>query len=297
MNQLMYAVACAALLTACSGSDQSARTDSGYEYVMLHDVPGETAKPGDYVFVWTNFLVSGDSSLFNTRETDPEPAAIPIPDGDTDLPSNMSAVQDVLQLASIGDSIRLIYPVDSFDNRPPALENEEYVWYDLTVVDIMDNDSYLAWVQQKQEQQAAAAQQLEATGNEINALLQERLSAYKAGTLEGEIQRTPSGLGYLIEEEGEPGTTPAPGERIKAHYYGVFAESGEMFDNSYRRGRTYDFNVGEGSVIKGWDEGFALINKGGAAILFIPPALGYGETGYGSIPANAELIFHVRRAE
>jgi FKBP-type peptidyl-prolyl cis-trans isomerase len=67
-----------------------------------------------------------------------------------------------------------------------------------------------------------------------------------------------------------------------------------MFDNSFQRGQTFPFTLGQNQVIKGWDEGIALLNKGAKAFLFIPGALGYGEAGSPPvIPANAELVFYV----
>ncbi|MDX1478768.1 MAG: FKBP-type peptidyl-prolyl cis-trans isomerase [Saprospiraceae bacterium] len=297
-NRLLpYALLVVVLAAACSESDQGTMTESGYEYVLLHDAPGPTAQPGEYVFVWTNFLVSADSSLFNTRETDPEPAAVPIPETSDGPRSNLTAVQDVLRFASIGDSIRLIFPVDSFDSRPPALQDAQFVWYDMTVVDIKTADAYLDYVQEKQEEQAAASKALQEQATEVAGLLADRYAAYQNGSLEKDIQRTPSGLGYIILEEGTANSKPDQGQQISAHYYGIFASNGEMFDNSFRRGRTFDFNVGEGGVIGGWDEGFALLNKGAEAILFVPPSLGYGDADYGSIPGGSELIFYVQRMQ
>ena len=67
-----------------------------------------------------------------------------------------------------------------------------------------------------------------------------------------------------------------------------------MFDNSFSRGEPFVFPLGAGQVIKGWDEGLALLPKGTKATLFIPYELGYGETGSPpSIPPRSELIFYV----
>ncbi|MCF7859031.1 MAG: FKBP-type peptidyl-prolyl cis-trans isomerase [Candidatus Cloacimonetes bacterium] len=103
---------------------------------------------------------------------------------------------------------------------------------------------------------------------------------------------TESGLQFIITEKGN-GDLPIAGNRVKVHYTGKL-EDGTKFDSSLDRGEPFTFELGAGRVIKGWDEGIALLHKGGKAILKIPPHLGYGEQGAGQvIPPNATLIFDV----
>ena len=81
------------------------------------------------------------------------------------------------------------------------------------------------------------------------------------------------------------------------HYYGVTTD-GNMFDNSFKAGRPYPVPVGQGRVIRGWDEGLPLLKGGSKAVLFIPGELGYGAAGSPpNIGPNAELIFYVEIAE
>ena len=102
---------------------------------------------------------------------------------------------------------------------------------------------------------------------------------------------TDSGLKYVDIEEGS-GEVPKAGQRVTVHYVGTL-ESGEKFDSSIERG-PFQFTIGVGQVIKGWDEGIALMKEGGEATLIIPPELGYGSRGAGGvIPPNATLIFRV----
>jgi peptidylprolyl isomerase len=103
---------------------------------------------------------------------------------------------------------------------------------------------------------------------------------------------TPSGLKYVVVEEGTGDDTPASGAMVKAHYTGKLLD-GTKFDSSYDRGTPIDFPVGQGRVIKGWDEAFLGMKKGEKRVLIIPPDLGYGPSGRGPIPPNAFMVFDV----
>jgi len=103
---------------------------------------------------------------------------------------------------------------------------------------------------------------------------------------------TPSGLIYLITKKGT-GVQPKAGQTVVVHYTGTLTD-GVKFDSSRDRGAPFEFPLGAGRVIKGWDEGIAKMHVGDQAILVIPPTLGYGTRGAGGvIPANATLIFIV----
>ncbi|MCE9645320.1 MAG: FKBP-type peptidyl-prolyl cis-trans isomerase [Chloroflexi bacterium] len=103
---------------------------------------------------------------------------------------------------------------------------------------------------------------------------------------------TDSGLEY-IEIEAGSGAQAVKGKIVSVHYTGKF-QDGKVFDSSHSRGEPITFPLGKGNVIKGWDEGIALMKVGGKAQLIIPPNLGYGESGAGGvIPPNATLIFDV----
>lgn len=82
------------------------------------------------------------------------------------------------------------------------------------------------------------------------------------------------------------------GDRIVVHYTGHFVD-GTVFDSSVTRGEPFQFVLGSGQVIKGWDEGLVGMKVGGKRILAVPPELGYGPNDYGPIPGNSTLIFEV----
>ena len=108
--------------------------------------------------------------------------------------------------------------------------------------------------------------------------------------------KTPSGLQYEDTVVGS-GASPKPGQTCVMHYTGWLWEAnakGKKFDSSVDRGQPFEFQIGRGMVIKGWDEGVATMKVGGKRTLLIPPSLGYGTRGAGGvIPPNATLLFEV----
>lgn len=105
------------------------------------------------------------------------------------------------------------------------------------------------------------------------------------------VNSTPSGLQYIDLVEGD-GESPKLGQQVKVHYTGTL-EDGTKFDSSVDSGRPFEFPIGVGRVIKGWDEGVMTMKVGGKRKLVIPAELGYGSRGIGPIPPNATLIFDV----
>ena len=110
------------------------------------------------------------------------------------------------------------------------------------------------------------------------------------------MTKTPSGLSFEDTQVGN-GASPQRGQTCVMHYTGwlwVDGKKGAKFDSSVDRGRPFEFPLGQGRVIKGWDEGVATMKIGGKRTLLIPPDLGYGARGAaGVIPPNATLLFEV----
>jgi peptidylprolyl isomerase len=117
-----------------------------------------------------------------------------------------------------------------------------------------------------------------------------------AQTPAGATVTTPSGLKVTDSKVGT-GPEPKSGQTVVVHYTGWLYENGakgQKFDSSLDRGEPFEFPIGQGQVIAGWDEGVATMKVGGKRTLIIPPALGYGAQGAGGvIPPNATLIFDV----
>jgi FKBP-type peptidyl-prolyl cis-trans isomerase len=104
----------------------------------------------------------------------------------------------------------------------------------------------------------------------------------------------------MIDTKIGTGAEATPGQTVQVHYTGwLFDEAapenkGRKFDSSRDRGQPFEFQLGVGMVIAGWDQGFAGMKVGGQRTLIIPPEMGYGARGAGGvIPGNATLLFEV----
>ena len=109
----------------------------------------------------------------------------------------------------------------------------------------------------------------------------------------GDGVKTDSGLQYWEIRVG-PGEVAKEGSHVRVHYTG-WLTTGKKFDSSVDAGKPFDFTIGNGEVIKGWEEGVAGMKVGGKRQLRIPPELAYGAAGSPpTIPPNATLIFDIQ---
>ena len=143
--------------------------------------------------------------------------------------------------------------------------------------------------QEREEKQADEPEQVETSAVEDAEILE--FTDLDAPTI-----TTDSGLQYRDEIIGQ-GRVAQAGDVVVVHYVGWLLD-GTKFDSSIDRNTPFEFNLGAGRVISGWDEGVAGMRVGGIRILTIPPDLGYGDRGAGSsIPPGATLIFQVELLE
>lgn len=155
--------------------------------------------------------------------------------------------------------------------------------YDVEVVDVQskaDHDKKQAEEKKKAEQKLETNKQQE--GNLMKQYLKEKNINTKP---------TASGLIYVEKVKGT-GTRAVAGKTVKVHYTGTLL-NGTKFDSSRDRNEPFEFTLGQGQVIKGWDEGIAMMNVGGKAMLVIPSAIAYGDRDMGTIPPFSTLVFDV----
>jgi FKBP-type peptidyl-prolyl cis-trans isomerase len=112
-----------------------------------------------------------------------------------------------------------------------------------------------------------------------------------APAAKGEVKTTESGVKYETVKQGS-GTVAKAGSRVTVQYIGTL-EDGRKFDSSRDRDKPFEFTVGKGDVIPGWEEGVAGMKMGEIRKLIIPPAAAYGAQGKGPVPPNATLQFEI----
>ncbi len=211
-----------------------------------------------------------DSLLNSTRAMGNAPAAVPA--------INAAALDNLMSMFAIGDSVKAILPSSKFPQL--GMTAEESVRISFRVLKFYSYEEYNT---ERMKQQA-----------ELEAKIKVSEDAYMTQALSGipNIQRTPEGLYYVIEQAGA-GENPKKGDEVTVHYEGTLLRDGKKFDSSYDRQSPFSTKIGVGQVIKGWDMGIPLLKPGGKATLFIPSYLAYGSRDMGDIPAFSTLIFKV----
>ncbi len=289
---LLFA-AFAALMIACGGNEMT--SPSGYKYIKhTNSTEGESPKVGDYGFV--NISVFQDDSLVNSTYQMGRTVPIAIPDM-SKIPEEQKGVgkanpvADVLMLMKVGDSVTVNVPIDSSMRKSPALANAKKLSYAVVLVEIKTKEQYDQFLADQRKEKDDKATAMKGEEAAVAAQLGGIVKDYVAGKNKDKIKSTASGLKYMILAEGT-GKQAEAGKTVDVMYYGMLP-NGEEFDNSYKRGQEFSFPLGQGQVIKGWDEGIALLKEGSKAVLFIPSDLAYGDQGTGKIPAKSELMFYV----
>lgn len=291
----IFAIIGGLFFASCGGDtgSKTGTTDSGFRYEFHEKNEGATPQVGEYAYfhVYMKNPKTGELTI-NTR-TNPTIPAVKIPDEASRLTGARAVpVYDVLPIMSIGDSLSVFQSLDSLPRKPPGFEDQAEASFQVVLMDIKSEEGYKADQEEAQKKAKAAEAELATLSAEVGAKVEATAKDYMDGKLNDQIQTTASGLKYIIHEEGT-GAIPKPGESVTAEYYGALT-TGARFDDSFSRTQPFSFPVGQGRVIKGWDEGFGLFKEGTKATLFIPSELGYGARGSGQrIPPNSELIFYV----
>lgn len=280
-------------LTACesgggSSSGEVQVLDDGTQYIYHTKTGNPAGKPTDYVLF--HVYTGTPTEVFNSsRDTGNEPAYQIPPEGTPTNPA--SPVPGFLETMGLGDSLTIIVNLDTLPQKPPGFENESILHYSIAIQEIQSNAEYEVLLQEKREADEKVAEGVRARRPEVEALVQETITKYGAGSLEG-VVALDNGVKVYTVEEGD-GDLPALRENVKVLYYGALTD-GTRFDDAFSKGTPIEFPLGTGRVIKGWDEGLAQLKKGTKAFLMIPPDMGYGATGSPPvIPPDAELVFYV----
>jgi len=157
------------------------------------------------------------------------------------------------------------------------------VIYDVEIIDVQSKADHEKAEASKKKAETA---KLENNKKQEGDLMKKYLADHKITA-----KPTASGLIYVEKVKGT-GTRAMAGKKVKVHYTGTLL-NGTKFDSSRDRKEPFEFELGKGQVIKGWDEGIALMNVGGKATLIIPSNIAYGDRDMGQIPPYSTLVFDV----
>ncbi len=257
------------------------------------DAPYPT-RVGQVLLIYMQYRTDGDSLLMDSRRMRPEP----VPVGLAPTPKRGS-IEEAMSLLLPGDSAIFRFNADTVFAKsigqpvPPFLKRSGNALR-ITVA----AKELLTTEQMQAREQTMRAEQLRlAKARSAKQLLKDdvQIQAYlKKNKLTAKAKKTVGGTWYVITKRGT-GAVPKKGQTVSVKYRGTLLATGKEFDSTAKHGDTpFDFTLGQGQVIQGWDQGLAVLPVGSKATLLIPSPLGYGERGAGGdIPANAVLRFDV----
>ncbi len=257
------------------------KTADGLYYKFFHKSNDTTqARQGEFCEVE---LVYGtpDSLLFDSRKLPAAQLPLKIPVIKSIYPGDIYAG---LQMMHVGDSAKFFTNADSVFKKlfrmprvPKFVDSTGDVYFSIKLLAVKS-----AAELQKEE----AAKMAELQAQEVK----ERDAYLKDHKIH--VKPTKDGL-YFIPKKPGHGPHPKAGEQVSVQYTGYLL-NGKKFDSSIDRGKPFEFTLGKHQVIEGWDEGIAMLRKGGTATLIIPSSLAYGPRNMGPIPPFSTLVFDVQ---
>ena len=279
------------LFTSCGEPNT---TVNGYKVSRYAPSTGNKPAAGELAFV--NLYFYQDGKLVNsTRQND---RVMPVKVYSEEELKSMSTsgkpnpIYEAVALMHVGDSIRIDVPITDEMRKDARMADAKEIYYDIVMTEAKSQAAVEAEKTAEQERMAKIAEESKAREAEVATLTTDLAAQYTAGKLKDKLTTTASGLKYMVLQQGD-GQPLQKGTKVNVHYYGTLT-NGNMFDNSFGRGQPFNFPLGAGRVIKGWDEGVALLKGGDRAVFFIPSELGYGKAGSGQkIPADSELVFYI----
>ncbi len=273
-------------MVACQDGGMK-KLDNGYEYVIYDDVAGALPEAGQVVSIDYKLVTDSGEVMNDTYGSDQKPAILVPAPGDKIMDAN--PLTALARKLSVGDSAMVRIPIDSIPGDAAAYKGALYMDHVLKVLSIEDEQAYRTRMQaSQQESRKAFLLKAEEKKKETDVYFQD----YQAGKYAKQTKTLDSGLKVTMLNE-KNGVKAVNGDEVVVQYYG-YLKDGTSFDNSYRAGRPFSFQIGKGMVIKGWDVGIPEVSTGSEAILEIPYEMAYGEAGNPPvIPAKSDLLFYI----
>jgi FKBP-type peptidyl-prolyl cis-trans isomerase len=280
MKNLKIIIACllfASFAQAQKAVKYSKSKTTGLSYVMHKSNKGPKLKLDDVVTLNLKYITSKDSLVFDSWKMG-KPIQLKIAKS-----SFKGDLMDGLTLLTVGDSASFLINADSLFTktfgapRPAFIDSSSFLSFTVKVISTTTD---------------AALKAEELKAEKENAMKENEIIAKYIADKQITPSKSSSGLMYIISEPGT-GEQAQAGKTVKVHYTGRLLD-GTKFDSSLDRNEPIEFKLGQGMVIKGWDEGIALLKVGGKALLIIPSDLAYGSRGAGGvIPPFSPLTFEV----
>ena len=268
------------LIIISSCTDKEKVLDNGVKLTYFKNGTGNLLENGELLELNIQYFDHEGNEQFNSEE--------PILQQKDSLWENVPFL-NVLSNLKVGDSVFFQLSVDDFLGYIPGAEypdsiGSEFMSFYAGIQNIMSREEFENKQREEFEKMKMNDDQQLSIDLELidNYLKENNIDAVK----------TESGLRYFIEKTGQ-GENAAPGDNVSVHYTGMLLD-GEKFDSSLDRGDPLNFTLGQGMVIRGWDEGITYFNKNSKGTIYIPSSLGYGASGAGGvIPPNAVLVFEI----
>ena len=287
MKNIYYLISILFILISCV--DKEKVLDNGIELKYFKNGNGIEIQDGEIVMINLQYFDYDGNELLKKVGNDPV-----VLQKDSSWENN-GIIYDVIDNLVKGDSVFFQLTTEQFfKNAPQSVEVPDSVKNKLIsfycgVQDVMSQSEFedfqrVQYEKMQQEMEQQNENQLSIDLELIDNYLKENnINATKAE----------SGLHYVVTKKGS-GENASPGDNVTVHYTGMLL-NGEVFDSSLERNQPFSFQLGQGMVIRGWDEGITYFNKGSEGTLYIPSSLGYGPSGAGGvISPNAILIFDIQ---
>ena len=276
-------------ITLFSCVDREKVLDNGVELKYFKNGSGQEIEDGQIVMINLQYFDYDGNELLNKVGNDPV-----VLQKDSSWESS-GIIYNVIDNLVKGDSVFFQLTTEQFfKNAPQSVEvpdsvKNKMISFYCGIQDVMSQNEFedfqrIQYEKMQQEMEQQSNDQLSIDLELIDNYLKENNITAKSAD---------SGLRYVITKMGS-GENAAPGDNVTVHYTGMLL-NGEKFDSSLDRNQPFSFQLGQGKVIRGWDEGITYFNKGSEGTLYIPSTLGYGASGAGGvIPPNAVLIFEIQ---
>ncbi len=264
--------AAAAMLTSCNKMET---TENGVEYKIIKHEEG------------TRMVATGDILLLNlriaTEKTDSVILETYTGNSPRYIPSDEPVLKEVFAMLSKGDSAEIWVNADTLfqksfgTEKPKNIGAGEKVKFIVTLVDVFNQQE----MQQKQQQQMS------------EFVIKDSLAVQAFLATQQNVQTTASGLNYIVVKK-TTGKQASKGNKVSMLYKGTLL-NGEVFDQNMDGSHpAFEFTLGLGQVIPGWDEAVSMMKEGEEYKVIIPWRLAYGERGAGPIPPFSSLVFDVK---